>query len=1102
MTHPPIRILRLSRPAPIATAAVFEDYFVEALAPDVEVEVRPSGEWLRAMPVGDLDEGLDARHAAAGITAHRALEAMGKRVARACEGFDFLCPDYDSAPFAALLAAARNAFHESGSGGAAERAARDRRTPRLLLVAHAPGCMAYDLEILAPHLRPGDRIACPSESARRILLLLAPSVEPFLRVIPHPISLGETSEDAGLSPCAQATPARIVALTRLHPTKLLHRAIDALAIFRARGGETPVFEIAGSLDGPAEDAYARTLRARIARHGLEDRVRFVGAIDGPAAKADFLRGARALVNLSVTVEESFGKAPAEALAAGVPAVVTGWDGLPETVGAAGAVVPVIFNAPTGEPDVRAEDVADALERLLRTPPDREATLRAKCLREAERFSPERVRAEYARTLREALDEAERMGRASSPSLRQPSRTILAEVAPFAATTESRAFDLHRREMIERIAGISRTAGGAISPDEASSPPDDAEASDPTDDEVLRRIAATALARIVQHALAGREPPLEMRARIAGSDDDFRNASADEHDFAALLRAGSAATATERSRVLCAHELLLAGELGEARLAVERLKALGCASHGLHYLELEIELALATERDDTEDGDPAFAERLREVLSRGPLSGAVSSAALPLDDPHLASWLRQFARAWRRAGEPGRAIPALREWLRRFPDEPESGSVWLVLAVNAMRDPATPLELAGDALRHARELLPPSWILERFVEEYARHVAEARVIGDWADDDGANDPGFSSPLSDTLIERLREAIAESTGAAPGASFAESHGEFEAIPVGHRGRTFRLRPRPRPDRPADAPDPASTADAPRAPEFTVKTMGPADDPTVAARFNLLAAIHATGFPMPAPLRRIDAEGTAFLLAERVEGTPLSALPPDARRAAWIAALEALARLRGASIPQVPQSPDPPPLRLEDEWLARVEPVASRRPETRALLERLSRSRPAGPLVPTHGDFAEPNLLLADDGRLVLLDWEEAGLACDGFDAGRLLAIDGLGAATPFPRDELIERLRAPAFDAGASPAPARSPGPSPESLAWFEDLALLRMLHRVPELPFGDEMRELIAARIVDRIRARERETPWNSDDRTDRASGGIETPDGPCKDRLP
>ncbi len=104
----------------------------------------------------------------------------------------------------------------------------------------------------------------------------------------------------------------VVFLGRLHPIKRLDLLIDAFATV-AR--EIPAARLV--IAGPDETGQRSALAARVAPLGA--RVQWTGQVDG-AVKTGLLAGSRALVLCSDS--ESFGMSVAEAMAAGVPVVVT------------------------------------------------------------------------------------------------------------------------------------------------------------------------------------------------------------------------------------------------------------------------------------------------------------------------------------------------------------------------------------------------------------------------------------------------------------------------------------------------------------------------------------------------------------------------------------------------------------------------------------------------------------------------------------------------------------------------------------------------------------------------------------------------------------
>jgi aminoglycoside phosphotransferase (APT) family kinase protein len=171
--------------------------------------------------------------------------------------------------------------------------------------------------------------------------------------------------------------------------------------------------------------------------------------------------------------------------------------------------------------------------------------------------------------------------------------------------------------------------------------------------------------------------------------------------------------------------------------------------------------------------------------------------------------------------------------------------------------------------------------------------------------------------------------------------------------------------------------------------------------------------------APLLACSAEWAFF---GWVEGTP----PRPASAgwdAAWDAAFTLLVALRSVR----------PPLAADPgaRWLERVAETAGACPAAADALAIVTPA-PAAARSLAHGDFAPQNFLHSPAG-LVVVDWEEAGAADDGFDAGWLLALNRLGAGPRLPRPELAARLEGSGFAAAA--------------LRRWEGVGLLRMHYRV-------------------------------------------------------
>jgi glycosyltransferase involved in cell wall biosynthesis len=108
--------------------------------------------------------------------------------------------------------------------------------------------------------------------------------------------------------------------------------IDAFAMLVAEGllGDA-VLVLAGDAQG--RESYAKSLEDQASAHGVGDRVRIVGHVDDIAAAY-----ATAYVTVVASVEpEAFGRAAAEALAAGCPVIATDHGAPPEIVLATPAV---------------------------------------------------------------------------------------------------------------------------------------------------------------------------------------------------------------------------------------------------------------------------------------------------------------------------------------------------------------------------------------------------------------------------------------------------------------------------------------------------------------------------------------------------------------------------------------------------------------------------------------------------------------------------------------------------------------------------------------------------------------------------------------------
>jgi glycosyltransferase involved in cell wall biosynthesis len=171
---------------------------------------------------------------------------------------------------------------------------------------------------------------------------------------------------------------RLLFLSRLHPKKGIPLLFEGLARARADGVRAEL-----AIAGDGSTAYKEELLALVERLGLRGVVRFLGYLEGESKRAAF---ASADVYVLPSHQENFGIAVAEALAAGLPVIVTDKVGIAADVREAGAglVVPV---------DVAA--IAAAVSRLARDPDERR-TMSTRAFNLArERYSWERAAREFA-----------------------------------------------------------------------------------------------------------------------------------------------------------------------------------------------------------------------------------------------------------------------------------------------------------------------------------------------------------------------------------------------------------------------------------------------------------------------------------------------------------------------------------------------------------------------------------------------------------------------------------------------------------------------------------------------------------------------------------
>jgi len=144
-------------------------------------------------------------------------------------------------------------------------------------------------------------------------------------------------------------PDRILFLSRLHPKKGLDLLIPAFAALRRLRPDAELV-----VAGP-DDGALRATRALVATHGLDACVSFPGMLVGEAKDRAF---AEAGLFVLPSYSENFGIAVAEAMAAGLPVVVSDQVNIHDEIAGAGAGLVVPCDG---------ERLADAMARLLSDP---------------------------------------------------------------------------------------------------------------------------------------------------------------------------------------------------------------------------------------------------------------------------------------------------------------------------------------------------------------------------------------------------------------------------------------------------------------------------------------------------------------------------------------------------------------------------------------------------------------------------------------------------------------------------------------------------------------------------------------------------------------
>ena len=227
-----------------------------------------------------------------------------------------------------------------------------------------------------PILRHAAAIHYTAEAEQREAAAAHPDIASLRSVvIPIPLDVGQRSEPSRFYDRFPATAQRriVLFLSRLDPKKGVELLISAFQKIRAKFPDA-LLVIAGS----GEQAYVESLRQKTRELGCERDVLWTGFIEGEEKSALF---AAATLFVLPSYSENFGIAAAEALAAGVPSILSEQVAIAQDAAAAQAAITV---------PCEVEAIAKAMGQLLDDSALRERLSRQSRALMKERFSLETI----------------------------------------------------------------------------------------------------------------------------------------------------------------------------------------------------------------------------------------------------------------------------------------------------------------------------------------------------------------------------------------------------------------------------------------------------------------------------------------------------------------------------------------------------------------------------------------------------------------------------------------------------------------------------------------------------------------------------------------
>ena len=178
------------------------------------------------------------------------------------------------------------------------------------------------------HVRRVERVLVPSEYSAAVIARDYRIPAGRIRIVPEPIDLARWKEALATAEALPPEPPSILCVAHLYPRKDVATLIAAVA----RLETSAILRVAGT--GPE----LSRLRRLAVRHGLGDRVEFLGHVPFARLAAEYRR---ARVFCLPSRQEGFGIVFLEAMAAGLPIVAARAAAVPEVVadGECGTLVP-------------------------------------------------------------------------------------------------------------------------------------------------------------------------------------------------------------------------------------------------------------------------------------------------------------------------------------------------------------------------------------------------------------------------------------------------------------------------------------------------------------------------------------------------------------------------------------------------------------------------------------------------------------------------------------------------------------------------------------------------------------------------------------------